>query len=502
MRILFDTNILILRENNSPVPENLSNLMSLLNGLEQCSLHVHALSIQEIKHDLNITRRDTNLSKISSYALLNEYPDYKSDSDFKSKIPSPKTDNDIVDNQLLYCVYKNVVDYLITEDRELLRKGELLSINTVININEAISIFVQYYPKTDFNLIQNFKKIKAFALPIQDSFFDSLKNEYKEFNVWFKKIANRECYAYLDDKERINALLIPKIENKSELSFSFNSKGVSDKILKICLFKVSSRAQGLKLGERLLKIAFDYADANKLNDIYLTHFCSEGDYLVSLIESFGFYKKCENNRGEAVFVKHIVKQELDNIIDYAELNKKYYPSFCSNIYIKKHIVPIKGTFHDLLFPDWKNPEGYQTSLQFELTKSEGNSIKKAYICNANTTKIKSNDILLFYRTEDEKCITTLGVVDDVIYDVKDPDEVCKLTSKRTVFEHNQIEELCHSKVLVILFKQHFYLKAPYSYKNLLKNNIVTGPIQSIMEINDDKYQKIVQGNIDAHFIIN
>lgn len=191
MRILFDTNILILRENNSPVPENLSNLMSLLNGLEQCSLHVHALSIQEIKHDLNITRRDTNLSKISSYALLNEYPDYKSDSDFKSKIPSPKTDNDIVDNQLLYCVYKNVVDYLITEDRELLRKGELLSINTVININEAISIFVQYYPKTDFNLIQNFKKIKAFDLPIQDSFFDSLKSEYKEFNVWFKKIANR-----------------------------------------------------------------------------------------------------------------------------------------------------------------------------------------------------------------------------------------------------------------------------------------------------------------------
>jgi len=49
MRILLDTNILILRENNHILPEYIVQMMRLVNGISDASLHVHPLSIAEIK---------------------------------------------------------------------------------------------------------------------------------------------------------------------------------------------------------------------------------------------------------------------------------------------------------------------------------------------------------------------------------------------------------------------------------------------------------------------
>ena len=40
------------------------------------------------------------------------------------------------------------------------------------------------------------------------------------------------------------------------------------------------------------------------------------------------------------------------------------------------------------------------------------------------------------------------------------------------------------------------------YKFLEENNIVNGYIQSITNIDDDKYRKIIKDNIDERFIIN
>ena len=498
MRILLDTNILILRENYHVIPDNVAKLMKLLTGLETCSIHVHPLSVEEIKKDKNLERQAINSKKISAYAILDDYPHYQSDNNFISIIGTPKEPNDIVDNQLLYSVYRNVVDYLITEDQALLNKADLLKLETVVSINEAIAVFEQFYPKTDVTLIQSFIQEKAYNFDLNDDIFDSLKAEYKEFPSWWKKVANRDVYAYKSDGGKINALLIPKIETEELIDCTPTLK--FDRVLKICLFKVASHAQGLKLGERLLKIAFDYAILNNVENIYLTHFCKEKDYLVYLIEKFGFYKYGENSRGEGVFVKRIIKDSTEKNTDITYLNKQYYPSFCSDSNISKHIVPIQPAFHKKLFPDYESTV-QQRSL-FRDTPSEGNSIKKAYICNANTTKIKPNDILLFYRTHDVKSVTTLGVVESVHYKQKDPNEIMKLIAKRTVFAFEEISSLCNSDVLVILFNQNFHLKNDFSYEELCKNRIVGGPIQTITKIKDEDYKRIIVGNIDERFIIN
>jgi len=498
MRILLDTNILILRENYHVIPDSIARLMTLLNGLENCSIHVHPLSIKEIEKDKNIERQTINSKKILSYAILEDYPNYQTDKNFIELIGLPKEANDIVDNQLLYCVYKNVVDYLITEDQALLNKADLLGLETVVSVNEAIATFEQFYPRTDITLIQSFVKDKAYNFDLNDNIFDSLKAEYEEFPSWWKKVANRDVYAYKSDEGKINALLIPKIETNEVIDCTPMLK--FERVLKVCLFKVASNARGLKLGERLLKIAFDYAILNNIEDIYLTHFCQEKDYLIYLIEKFGFYKYGENSRGEGIFIKRIRKDISDNSTNITYLNKQYYPSFYDNKSISKHIVPIQPNFHDKLFPDYI-PTSKQMSI-FRDTPSEGNSIKKAYICNANTTKIKPNDILLFYRTHDVMSITTLGIVESVHYKQKDPNVIMKLIAKRTVFTFEEILNLCHSDVLVILFNQNFHLTNDFSYEKLCKNKIVGGPIQTITEIKNIDYEKIIAGSIDERFIIH
>ena len=164
MRILLDTNILILRENNHIIPQNLTQMMNLINGLENASIWVHPLSILEIQKDGNLERREINLSKIRAYATLDSYPDYRSDNYFNNILHKPSKKNDIDDNQLLYCVEKNVVDLLITEDQGLLNNAEKIGLEQVLNINEAISFFQKFYTNSNITLLPTFKQKKDLKL--------------------------------------------------------------------------------------------------------------------------------------------------------------------------------------------------------------------------------------------------------------------------------------------------------------------------------------------------
>ena len=165
MRVLLDTNILILRENYHIIPDNVAKLMSLLNGLDTCSIHVHPLSVAEIKKDKNIERQTINSKKISSYAILEDYPNYKDDSIFIKKIGDIQEPNDDVDNQLLYCAYRNITDYFITEDQALLNKADLLGLERVVNSNEAIQIFEQFYERfLCIHLLLGYTEEKIYAL--------------------------------------------------------------------------------------------------------------------------------------------------------------------------------------------------------------------------------------------------------------------------------------------------------------------------------------------------
>ena len=110
----------------------------------------------------------------------------------------------------------------------------------------------------------------------------------------------------------------------------------------------------------------------------------------------------------------------------------FFPLFCAydGLMVKKHLIPIEPKFHDRLFPD-VNIGGRQISLFGPNIKSEGNSIKKAYICNSNSHKINIGDIIIFYRSQDIQALTTIGTVESIYYDLNDPEMIAKIIAKRT-----------------------------------------------------------------------
>lgn len=506
MRLLLDTNILILRENYHEIPEHIQALYKIIEQLKYQQV-IHPLSIQEIKKDGNVERRKANISKIESYVVLETVPKAIEDKNFYSKLNIPQNENDSIDNELLYCVYKNVVDFLITEDQGLLNKADTLGIQTVISPREAIEIFSEYLLKTDIHSTPSFCKKKGFEINLEDDIFETLKRDYSEFTSywWPEKVIkqDRDVYTFIDSNNKINALLIPKIENIKEIDFVAPVK--FEKILKICLFKVAEIARGKKLGERLISMAIDYAIQNNLTYIYLTHFTEENDYLVPLINSFGFEFIGKNSRNEEVFFKSIIApRSIDiNNCDIQEISKRYYPSFYDGEKVKKHLVPIIPCYHKMLFPDYDSfrPVRQGTLLTLH-PNSEGNSIKKAYLSHSVTGKVSAGDILLFYRTEDDMMITTLGIVEKVERNLTDAEKIQKLTAKRTVYSKSDIEEISKSPTMVILFNQHFHFRQPVSYNDMLKEKIITGPIQSISEISDENYRKIIKDNINVCFTIH
>ncbi len=521
-RILFDTNIIIKREDPNILPADFIELNRIINDLNY-KIFIHPLSIMDINRDKDEKRKNISLSKIATYSKIENYPDYSKDTGFKDIVGNEHKDNDRVDNSLIYSVYKNATDILITEDKGILLKAQNLNIkDKVLNISEAILYFSKFIPLQDQTLLSCFKKDNGWNIDLNDSIFDTLKNEYPDFADWWQRSVcktMRDVYVYYSenshDKGKIKAILVLKEEDKELLDSE--PQIILEDVLKICLFKVDESTRGLKLGERLLKMAFEYAKLKNKTKLYLTHFTTgQNDKLISLIETYGFYFLTKKKNNEDVFYKEIkpsispIIKTLENVKDN---NQKYFPSFYDNLLVSKYIIPIKPAFFERLFPDMQKKEDSQysqLSLDLNIKKdtkytSEGFSIQKAYICNTNVASMKENDIVLFYRTNDYQSILTLGTIEKVYYNINDADEIYKLIKRRTVYTINEIKEKCgRSKApVVILFKHNLNFNNEVKYDTLLSQEIIKGSIQTIREIKEhNTYKKIIQGNIDESLIIN
>ena len=84
---------------------------------------VHPRSIEELKRDHDVRRREVVLSKIGAYSQLESPPRPRDDEEFLKKVGHPFNPNDEVDNALLYSVHKNAVYCLISEDKKLQKKA-------------------------------------------------------------------------------------------------------------------------------------------------------------------------------------------------------------------------------------------------------------------------------------------------------------------------------------------------------------------------------------------
>jgi hypothetical protein len=492
MKIIFDTNILIHIEDPKELSPNLQDLLNIIRRYGH-QIFIHPASLKDINNDKNVQRRAIILSKLRGYPLI-ELPPRPTD-DFLSMMGPSSSSNEINDKEILFAIQKNAADFLVTEDYGLHKKANRIDLDDrVLSIASALDYFKNLYAR----IVPKHALLKedyVRNLDVDDPFFDLLKEDYGDiaFRDWFKRISieGRKCWVY-HEHSNIKTLLILKEEN--ELIETIPPIPAAER-LKIATLKVD--LSGYKLGELLLKMAFQYCIDNHIFEIYLTHFRKENDGLIHLIENYGFesvgFLKKNN---EEVFVKKFIPTEKELLP--VEISKKYYPSFKDAQKIKKFLIPIQPEFHDRLFPDYENRQMKLTD--YSEINAPGNAIKKAYLSHSPIKKMNAGDVVLFYRSRDKKAVISLGVVDQKPFHTDDLELLLRSVGKRSVYSHPELKKWTEKPVFVILFRHHLNLPKPLDI-SFLRDHSIPVP-QTISEINHKQYMAIKEGGeIDERFTV-
>lgn len=483
MRILLDTNIFIPLEDSSQVlDESLSDLVKLANQYGH-QLLIHPASKEDIGRDSNKQRREISLSRINKYPQI-EFPPILSPEERNKLGLAQNKDNDRVDNLILYALFRDAVELLVTEDRGMHKKASLLGLTDRIHYVQQASELLRKLHTKELVTLPSIKDIPTHSLILKDPFFDSLREGYPGFDKWFIEKCCREerhAWIYFDGHEHPRAICIYN-EEKSPI-VSDSSQALQGKVLKLCTFKVGEEVRGRKIGELLLKAAFQYSTKNSIEHIYLTMKPDKQPYLRDMVEEYGFSYFSDYN-GDQVFVKeHPVTPPISSLspLDY---HIQFFPHFKSDADVNKFIVPIQPKFHAMLFPE------IQAQLGLFLHSSVGNAIKQAYLCNARIKLPSVGDIVLFYRSKDMKAITSLGIIESV-HDLDDVDKIVPLVSKRTVYSFDDIAKMAEKRTKVILFRSAMHFNQPVTYQWLIEKGVINGQPQSIQRISDDSFRQIM-----------
>lgn len=232
-------------------------------------------------------------------------------------------------------------------------------------------------------------EVKAFQdVPIDDPFFDSLKRDYQEFPVWFRGKASEPAYVqYTDNK--LTGFMYLKIEDGEVIDV--NPPLPPCKHVKIGTFKVI--AHGTKLGERLIKKAFDYAIVKEAEEIYITVF-PRHRLLIAMLKGIGFREvgtKESDNGTETVLLKDFDQSKLSSDM------RKDYPLIDTR-QVNPYLLAIRPQWHSKLFPDsLLRTDSYDLLSDISHT----NSISKTYICSMDGVEaLRPKDLLVIYRMSD------------------------------------------------------------------------------------------------------
>jgi len=397
-----------------------------------------------------------------------------------------------------------IIDFLVTEDRDLHKEASSKDLDDrVLLVEEALQIFSSYINEDTKIVPLPLKRELVRNLNYDDHIFDTLKEEYKpKFESWFKKISTegRKSWVYYRKDGTIGAILIYKLEKES---IEDSKPPLPERMrLKVAMLKVTYIEH--KIGELFIKMAVDVSVKNNIDEIYLTHFTKPNDPLVKLISEYGFNKIAVCNNGEDIFAKRLMVEGVESKrFSPIEISKIFYPSFYDGDHVKKFVVPILPEYHNKLFTDFFRRQITLPEYADEFVV-EGNTIKKAYLSHSNIKRMGRGDLILFYRSEDEQAITSLGVVEAVYTGIKDAGQILQLVGKRTVFSREEIDAWVEiSPVSIFLFRHHFHLMRSVNLERLIDGQVIKAAPQSVMEISREKYALIKKmGGIDERYTVH
>lgn len=484
MRFLLDTNILIpLEDSRLRLEPSLANFVRLANDNGH-QLIYHPASNDDISREKNEERKRQTFERLVQYTCLDSIPPCPWNTEETSL-------NDASDNAILYALYCDAVDALVTEDRGIHRKAKNRGLGERVFAIQAAEDLLRRLHETTSVHLPNIQNVPLHSLTpeLDDDFFKDLRADYPAFITWFREKAREQRKAWIcrDEQGKLGALCIYATKNNDVITDS--GRTLSGPSLKLCTFIVGPTSRGRKIGELFLKAAFRFATWNRLENIYVHGSLEKQGILFDLLADFGFFD-VGTYKGDAVYLKEhpLEPPQVDG--EPFEYCKRYFPHFKDGSQVRKYLVPIQPEFHRILFSDYPSPFDMQLEL-FCHSHTVSNAIKQAYLCHANARFIRHGDIVLFYRSTDEQAITSLGIVEQY-ESSQDANEIVKLVRRRTVYSMAQINEMARKQTKVILFRLVKHFNHPTSFRWLIQNKVVNGNIQTIQEIDDDAYQKIIR----------
>ena len=338
-------------------------------------------------------------------------------------------------------------------------------------------------------------------LDLADPFFDSLKQDYREFSNWFATKADESAYVSEDDYGKLNGFLYLKIED-GQVSDTVPPLPTARR-LKVGTFKI--HAHGTRLGERFIKKIFDNAVADKVDEIYLTLFAKHQG-LVSLLSQYGFRKraaKTSQNGTEDVLVRSLHSTSENLLANYPVINLRDHRMYLLSLYPQ---------WHTRLLPDSKlHLEGPDLIKDVSHT----NGIHKVYLCAmSGVESLKIGDVLVIYRTTDNKgpahyrsVATSVCVVEEYrpITSLATLEEFMRYCAPYSVFTETELREFWRRKSYphIIRFTYNIALQKRVTRKSLIEDCGVDGESYwGFLPLNFEQFSKLMEkGKVNESLII-
>jgi hypothetical protein len=472
MRALLDTNILIHREAATVVRQDIGKLFLWLDrlGYEKC---VHPLSLGEIQKHRDARVRKSFEAKLQSYKILKTTAPVTPE--LQQISARDLTENDKIDTLLINELHAERVDLIISEDRGIHAKASALRIGyRAFTIDSFLEKVTAENPSLVDYRVLSVRRTHFGEVDLKSSFFDSFREDYggEAFDKWFNRKADEDAYVCREADDLV-AFLYVKVEGQEEGYRDIRPEFSPKRRLKIGTFKVD--LNGYRLGERFLKIVFDNAVRQRVDQVYVTIFPRRIDQqrLVNLLEEFGFQhhgKKINSYGDEDVYVRDTTPHFN------ADDPKLTFPYVGKSA--RAFLVPIYPEYHTDLLPD--SILRTESPQDFIEPEPHRNAIRKVYVGRSLFRDLHKGDIIIFYRTGGYhlSVVTTLGIVDGVYRNIRDEEEFIALCRKRSVFTDKELRAHWNYNRLDRPFITGFlyaysFPKRP-NMKELIDNGVIRG----------------------------
>ena len=495
---LIDTNVIIGLEDDHTVQPPFAALLNLA-AKHKVDVLVHEAAGEDIKRDRDVQRRDISLSKLRKFQTLKKVRGLSKEA-LEAEFGVLPKDNDVVDATLLNSLQIGVADFLITQDRGIHSRARRFSPELgrrVLFVADAVQLLKTTYEPVEAPL-RYVEEVTANEIPITDRLFDSLREDYAPFDTWWRDKCvkeRRDCWAVYDDG--LAGLIVRKDEDEKNTDATLKGK----KILKICTFKVRPEKRGVKLGELLLKKVFWFAQVNKYDVAYITTYPAQVA-LIDLLEYYGFVHTTTKADGELIYEKQFSRSKLERVsgVSDFEVDRLNYPRFITAD-IRAFGVPIQEDYHDTLYPDLKilppQPDLFDPIGLGGGPKRPGNTIRKVYLCRAQSKLGPAGSLLFFYKGKSKgapsQALTAVGIFEEFSIATSTRD-LMLLTGGRSVYSEHELDEwnAAQRPVKVINYLLAGYMEPSMNIDELRQTGVIAGhPPQSIFEIRGNNLRTIL-----------